>query len=160
MNKNYLLFLVIFFSSSFIFAQSIQNALISSGGASVISGGIRMEYSIGEPIIETVSSGSNTLTQGFHQTTLSLVAIENCTLFSEVSIYPNPSSSYIHVDIPAEYDMLYIRLFDALGKLVAEYQDVSGAITITVEQLPIGIYYLQLINSKDTKFKTYKVVKN
>ena len=160
MKKIFLFAICLLLIGPVIFSQSIQNSLISSGGTSATSGGIQMDYSIGEPIIETVSSGSNTLTQGFHQTTLSLVAIENSTLFSEVSIYPNPTSSYIHIDIPNDYDILNIRLLDALGKLVAEHQEISGTITITTEHLAVGTYYLQLINSKDMKFKTYKVVKN
>jgi len=160
MNRGLFFTLGLLFTSSLIFGQSIQNAVLSSGGASATSGSVHMDYTIGEPIVETFSASGHTLTQGFHQTNLSLVAIENEALFPEISIYPNPASTYIHVDIPAGYDLLHISLYDALGRTITERQDVTGLVTMDAEQLATGTYFLRLINKRTNQLKTYKLIKN
>jgi len=76
MNKN-LFFLIagLFFLGSTVFGQTIQNSVISSTGGSASASNVKMDYTIGETVIETFSAGGHTLTQGFHQTNLTLVAI-------------------------------------------------------------------------------------
>ncbi|MDD3875041.1 MAG: T9SS type A sorting domain-containing protein [Bacteroidales bacterium] len=160
MNKKlFFLAMGLFLSSSMIFGQTIQNSVISSTGASASSGNVKMDYTLGEIVVETFTSGGNTITQGFHQTNLTLVAIENPELFSEINVYPNPANEYINIDIPAGYDMLNITLFDDLGRLVSQQKEVSGLQTLDAHDLATGIYYLQVLSSSTNQSKTFKVIK-
>jgi len=146
--------------ASNIKAQSIQNAVISSAGISATNGGITVDYTLGETVIETFTASGNTLTQGFHQTNLTLVAIENEFLFPEISIYPNPATEYIHVEIPENHAALEFLLYDVNGKLLKTYTHSNTHLTIDVGIYARGTYYLQSVNPKDKMFKTFKIVKN
>ncbi len=141
-------------------AQSIQNSVIGAAGTSATNGGITMDFTLGETVIETFTAGGNTLTQGFHQTKLTLVAIENEFLFPEISIYPNPATEFIHVEIPENHTALEFLLYDVNGKLLKTYTHSSTHLTIDVGVYARGTYYLQAMNPKDKMFKTFKVVKN
>ena len=161
MNKNlFLLIAGLFFLGSTVFGQTIQNSVISSAGASTSSGNVKMDYTIGEPVIETFSSGGNTLTQGFHQTNLTLVAIENIELFAEISVYPNPTSELVNLDIPANYKLLDISMYDVTGKLIRIKTNASGLVTFDVKDLATGTYYLQVLNPKNQELKTFKLIKS
>ena len=159
MNKQ-LLFLVtgLFLLGSTAFGQTIQNSVISSAGGSSSSGNVKMDYTIGETVIETFSAGGNTLTQGFHQTNLTLVAIENVELFAQVSVYPNPTSQFVNLDIPADYNLLDISMYDVTGKLLRTQANASGLVTFDVKDLATGTYYLQVLNPKNKDLKTFKLI--
>ena len=148
-----------FLMGSTVFGQTIQNSVISSAGGSSSTSNVKMDYTLGETVIETFSVGGNTLTQGFHQTNLTLVAIENVELFAEISIYPNPTSEFVNIDIPANYKLMEISMFDVTGKLLKTQANASGLVTLDVNNLATGTYYLQVINPKNKEFKTFKLVK-
>lgn len=161
MNKKLLfLFSGMLLWGSVVLGQTIQNSVIASTGASASSGNVKMDYTLGEVVVETFSAGGNTLTQGFHQTNLTLVAIENPELFTEISIYPNPASDVMNVDIPSGYSLLDISLYDVTGKLILNKNQVSGKLTLDVATMASGTYYLQVINPQNKQLKTFKLVKN
>lgn len=161
MNKKLLLlFTALFLLGSTIFCQTIQNSVISSAGGSASAGNVKMDYTLGETVIETFTAGGNTLTQGFHQTNLTLVAIENVELFAEISIYPNPTSEFVNIDIPADYKLMDISMYDVTGKLLKNKTNASGLVTFNVNDLATGTYYLQVINPKNQQLKTFKLIKN
>ena len=149
----------LFLMGSTVFGQTIQNSVISSTGGSSSTSNLKMDYTLGETVIETFSAGGNTLTQGFHQTNLTLVAIENVELFAEISIYPNPTSEFVNIDIPANYKLMEISMFDVTGKLLKTQANASGLVTFNVNDLATGTYYFQVINPKNKEFKTFKLVK-
>jgi len=161
MNKNLFLLMVgLFLMGSTVFGQTIQNSVISSTGGSSSAGNVKMDYTLGETVIETFSAGGNTLTQGFHQTNLTLVAVENVELFAEISVFPNPTSEFVNIDIPANYKLMEISMFDVTGKLLKTKANASGLVTLDVNDLATGTYYLQVINPKNKEYKTYKLIKN
>lgn len=161
MNKKFILVLqLLLFLSIYTFGQTIQNSVVGSTGASASAGTIKMDYTLGEVVIETFSAGGQTLTQGFHQTALHLVAIENTDYFPEISIYPNPTSDLVNIDIPANYNSLDISLYDVTGKLIRIFSNASGKVTLDAAVLATGTYYLQMINTTNDKVKTFKLIKN
>jgi len=160
MNKNLFLLMVgLFLMGSTVFGQTIQNSVISSTGGSASAGNVKMDYTLGETVIETFSAGGNTLTQGFHQTNLTLVAVENVELFAEISIYPNPTSEFVNIDIPVNYKLMEISMFDVTGKLLKTKTNASGLVTFDVNDLATGTYYLQVINPQTQQLKTFKLIK-
>ena len=160
MNKKlFILLPVLLLCSILVLGQTIQNSVVASTGGSVSSGNVKMDFTVGETVIETFSAGGNTLTQGFHQTNLTLVAIENPELFSEISIYPNPTSELVNIDIPQNYNVLDISMYDVTGKLLKNEPNASGKLTFDVGTLATGTYYLQIINPKNKEQKTFKLIK-
>jgi len=161
MKKIIILFFLTMPCVSFVtMGQSIQNSVIGSTGTSATAGSVMIDYTIGEIVIETFTAGGQTLTQGFHQSTLHMVAIENAGYFPEISIYPNPSSDLVNIDIPSSYNMMDINLYDVNGKLIRNFSDAQGKITFDVGTLAGGTYYLQMINTTANKIKTFKLIKS
>jgi len=90
--KTFLIIYFFFFAAFFVSSQEV----VSSAGETQTIPGIEISWTIGEPVIETVSSGSSVLTQGFHQTKLTVTTIDEL-LFSdlELKVYPNPTSEFV-----------------------------------------------------------------
>src|SRR5258708_5142060 len=73
MKKYLVLCLIIMFSTSTFWAQTLSPKVFPTQGKSSTSGGIILSYTIGETIIPTQSSGGVTLTQGFQQPEIDLL---------------------------------------------------------------------------------------
>jgi len=73
-----------------------------------------------------------------------LPGIEEQSLLTALSMYPNPVSSTALLNIPnTEGKHLLIKLYDATGKLVSDYHHVHGpSFTFNREDHPRGVYYL------------------
>ncbi|KPK87256.1 MAG: hypothetical protein AMS27_02840 [Bacteroides sp. SM23_62_1] len=60
--------------------------------------------------------------------------------------YPNPAEDYITVELPATGD---ISLFDILGREMTGISNVSGKTTISVSELPQGVYFIRVNYGKE-----------
>jgi len=133
--------------------------VISTQGDSYTNGGNTIDFTIGEPVIETVSDGTNDLTQGFHQTLLTIVSVEDLDINFSVNIFPNPTAEFVNIKME-QYNGIAIRLFDVTGKQLLETNLVENTTKISVTDFPKGTYLLTLINKEKNKIKTYKIIKN
>lgn len=80
--------------------QSISNSVIAASGTYYANSQSSLDWTIGEPIIESYASAV-TLTQGFHQTRILPVLIDEISSdSSHIKIYPNPAQDYIHIQTP------------------------------------------------------------
>ena len=133
--------------------------VISTQGDSYSGSGLVLDFTVGEVIINTASSstGSNTLTQGFHQTNWNFLGVENHTPNYEATIFPNPTEDVLNIRTSTFENVTY-TLYDAQGKLVM--QDILSAeqTPIQVSQLAPGSYSLTL-NNETQNLKTFKLVK-
>ncbi|MBK9980835.1 MAG: T9SS type A sorting domain-containing protein [Saprospiraceae bacterium] len=68
----------------------------------------------------------------------------------EVDISPNPTSDHITIDIPAStQDQKYdLRIYNLTGKLMSEQSVRGTSFSISLENMPDGLYFLK-INSGD-----------
>lgn len=82
----------------------------------------------------------------------------------EVSIYPNPASEEIYIQLNSEVsevDDITYTLFDATGKEVYSESKLLGnelVHKIDIQEQPSGIYFLQITSPKDNKSKYEKVI--
>ena len=80
-------------------------------------------------------------------------------MFNTLKIYPNPTSSVIHIDNIGDAKLQKVGLYDATGKMLVT--EVIGATNtkqdLSLEHLPNGIYFLRLEN--ETGYVTKKVIK-
>jgi hypothetical protein len=78
---------------SVLYAQQI----VTTGGDYHQNSSGSISYTIGELAIETFSKTNNILTQGFHQTNLIAVAINELKgLDFEISAFPNPGKGHCY----------------------------------------------------------------
>ncbi len=150
-----LLMLVAFFTN----AQSITPEVVSNGGDYYSNSNCSIAWTIGEPMVETAVGTNNTLTQGFHQGLYTLVNIEKQINNTEIKVYPNPTSDYINIDINGANSSDYkIQLFDNLGKLLIN-KSYENSKQVSLQKYAKSTYYLKVLNTKENKFDSYKILK-
>ncbi len=153
--KNKQIFAGLMLLSGALSAQEV----ISTQGGSYSNGSNTIDFTIGEPVIETVSGGSNELTQGFHQTLLTITGIEDFDVNFSVNIFPNPTSEFIYLKVEQLKDVSY-NIYDATGKLLWQEKLTGLTTKVNVSDLPKGIYFIALTQKGSKKIKTFKIIKN
>jgi hypothetical protein len=95
--------------------------------------------------------------RGFNSLPLSctFTGLDPETKESTLSIFPNPASSFIHID--SETLIKNIELVNVLGDVVLKEFNSDGIKTIDVSNLKAGVYFLKCEDSNKNKF-TEKVV--
>ncbi|MDA9952383.1 T9SS type A sorting domain-containing protein [Chitinophagales bacterium] len=133
--------------------------VISTQGDSYSGSGLVLDFTVGEVIINTASSstGSNTLTQGFHQSKWSVVGIRDLLPDFEANVFPNPLEEVLNIEASA-YENVKVFLYDAQGKLVREDKLYAELSTIELSELAAGAYSL-LLTKANQNLKTFKLIK-
>ena len=98
------------------FGQILSPSVVSSSGDSYSNGGVIMDYTLGEIVIETFSNNANILTQGFHQGDLKVTtAVVNLDI--KTKIYPNPTTNFIIIELEKNVNA-ELLVYDINGKIV------------------------------------------
>ena len=154
-------------------AQTINNNVIASGGTSLKKGNMQLEYTLGETCINTLSSSSNKITQGFHQPNIVVARIaaselpENISELTSTSdekiaedlslnIFPNPTTDFVNITSESTVE-INLTLIDASGKIIQNLKHNSNQTQIDFTSIKAGTYFIvaQSGNAKNT----YKVIK-
>ena len=148
---------LVLFSLFATLTVSAQEVLATQGD-SYSNASANIEFTIGEVVINTVTDGTNDLTQGFHQTNWNFVGLEDHASNYEATIFPNPTEDVLNIRT-STFENVTFTLYDAQGKLVI--QDVLSAeqTPIQVSQLAPGSYSLTL-NNQTQNLKTFKLIKH
>ena len=77
------------------FAQSTSPQVIASGGDHFKGSNAQISYTIGEPVIDTYQGSNAELTQGFHQTNLTIDGVEDLVDGYALEVFPNPTTQFI-----------------------------------------------------------------
>ena len=143
-----------------VFAQSKSAELISSGGSYYQDANIQVSWSIGETVVETISSGDYQLTQGFHQSEYEIsTTVQNPDFNTNIKIYPNPTKDFLIVNVSEVLPANEILVFDQNGKIILQKNIHSSNEKIDLTSYANGLYYIQVLSGK-IKVKEFKVVKN
>ena len=79
------------------FGQITSPSVISSSGNSYNNGGVNMDYTLGEIVVETQTNTTTILTQGFHQGVIKVnTSVENIDIKTNVPYY-TMSRLYFHI---------------------------------------------------------------
>ena len=140
--------------TSSVYCQEV----VSTQGESYSNASGSIDFTIGEVVINTVSDGTNDLTQGFHQTNWSFVGLDNHLPSYEAIVFPNPTEEILNVRASVFEDVTY-TLYDAKGKLVLQDLLSAEQTPIQVSQLAPGNYSLTLSN-QNQNLKTFKLIKH
>ncbi len=141
-------------------AQTASPQLVSSAGDSFNNTSYRLDWSIGECVTETHSAGTYIITQGFHQNTYIITAVEDFKSEIEMSVYPNPTSDFITLN--------FSEIQNA-GKVSYSITDLSGKVLQTAdmksdfEQIDFSTYangtYLISISENNKQIKSFQIIK-
>jgi len=98
------------------FGQITSPSVISSSGNSYNNGGVNIDYTLGEIVVETQTNSTTILTQGFHQGVLKVnSSVENIDI--KTKVYPNPTTNFIIIELEKNVNA-DILVYDINGKLV------------------------------------------
>ena len=153
--KNLLLFSLLFL---FISLRTNAQQVVSSGGDYFENSTVSISWTLGEPVTETISDGTNILTQGFQQSKLS--ASEIFTINSDeigINLFPNPTENIVNLKT-IDFNNLYYQFSDFNGKLLKEGKIISENTEISVNKLPSAVYFLNVFNNQKL-VKIFKIVK-
>lgn len=132
--------------------------VIASQGDSFENASGSIDYTIGEVVINTVTDGTNDLTQGFHQTSWNFLSLADFAPEFLVGVFPNPTENYLNIQSDMYEGVTYI-LTDAQGKRVLTNVLTGSLTTLKVAHLAPGPYNLSLEKS-GAHLKTFRLVKH
>lgn len=166
MKKRLLLFPVLFVFSYSVFGQQLTPMVVSSSGGTYNNSDGMLSFTTGEmSVIETFSSSSFFLTQGFQQpwelsTSISSVP-ESDLLFG---IQPNPSNGYFWMISKSESpSLINWNIVNILGKeiLKGEFEHTGNITTepIDLTSAPSGTYLISLAIQQQSQPFTQLVYK-
>jgi len=81
-------------------------------------------------------------------TPCALSATNHLSLDSQIQVFPNPNNGNFIVELPIEADQsMVFRINDFVGRLILEKSTEIGSNkqTVAAEQLPEGLYFLQIV---------------
>jgi hypothetical protein len=142
-------------------AQDLDHYVIGSDGGHSRNNQFSLDYTIGEVVTEFGEDTLNNvhLTQGFQQTMLAIVSVEEHVQDIEIDVYPNPTVDYLNVSIPVLQEDMQFALYDMQGKLIEQQKINSKAFTIGFSNQSTGNYLL-VFSTKDQRIKTLQVQKS
>ena len=154
--KNLFSLTIILLIGTVLTAQEV----VSSGGESQSASGYEISWTIGEPVIETISSGTNTLTQGFHQSKLTVTPVTEFFYPDiEMKVFPNPTQDFVIIQFNEMIKNLHFSLFDLTGKVLKSKLITSTETRLNLKTYASGSYILKLSHNNQRPLQTFKVIK-
>ncbi len=142
-------------------AQSISPEVIASAGEHYDNGTVQLSWTLGEVMIDTYDNGTNILTQGFHQTELTVTSIEETLADIRLNLYPNPTSEYLNIELGNNEEDINLQVYDMSGKLI--HKDVINAYdtkyVLPMQSVASGQYLVQMQSENGKLNTTHQVVK-
>ena len=141
--------------------------VISNYGGSATAGNLYMEWTLGEPRIESVSKTDMLYTQGFHQPLVYTIPVKQTATDISVDnikivVYPNPVNDVLNVRIEtAEIKPMVLELLDIFGRIM-QHQNVNsgkGIIPVQMKGYISGSYVLVVRDADGQIIKTIKLIK-
>lgn len=144
-----------------VMGQALSPEVISSGGTVFQYASGSLAWTLGEPVTATLGS-TNQLTQGFHQPLLKLVSVQEQTPEILVSVFPNPTTDFVTIQVGKSTIEYRFSLYAMDGKLLQnKLVAVSEAALpqqVSLTSYAMGTYLLVL--QYGTQTNTYKIIKN
>lgn len=137
-----------------------QEAANASGGDAKGSAGT-VAYSVGQLFYTSNSGVTGSVSPGIQQAyEIVTVGIDEATPNISLSIFPNPTSDNLTLQI-SEYEgeKLQYKIFDVQGKLLKNSVIRSNQTTIDMTALPSATYFIEVVNNKNKKIQTFKIIK-
>ncbi|MBN2730348.1 MAG: T9SS type A sorting domain-containing protein [Bacteroidales bacterium] len=154
------IFSLLFITTIFSIAVNAQE-LVSNSGAYFSNSSGSLAWSVGEAVIATISDGTDTLTQGFHQSKFIFTDISESQLEGiSVSVFPNPTTENISIEIEsADLKGFSYTLLDQHGKLLRNKEITDKITEVDMLNHPAATYFVSVYKD-GISVKTIQIIKN
>jgi len=129
-----------------------QHVESSSGGQYFFSTG-SMVWTVGEVVINTIQSPDNHITQGFNQSRIEFVGIEEHSLKVDINVFPNPTTDFININASKKTKL---SIYDMSQKLISQ-KALQKKDKVDLSDLSSGTYILVFTKNNKT-IKTIKII--
>ncbi len=141
-------------------AQTASPELVSSAGESFNNTSYQLDWSIGECITTTHTAGDYVLTQGFHQNSYVITAVEDLRSDIYMSVYPNPTSDFISLKVESsKAEDLQYTITDFSGRVLQTSNFVGDIEQINFSNYAVGTYFIS-VTENNQLIKSFKIIKN
>jgi hypothetical protein len=83
---------------------------------------------------------------------LGMFSTENAEANQQVTIYPNPVSEILHLNLNTiNFEMLHLQIYNQLGQKVESHQITSNSFEINVSNYSKGVYYYHILGKGSLK---------
>ena len=137
--------------------MAISQEVVSSAGDSYSNSSLQADFTIGEVVIESISTADIVFTQGFQQPMLSTVLAIDKEVYN-IEIYPNPVKQFLRIELSNPTHDIKYHLVDIQGNIIDRGDLHESETPISFMDQQPGIYFLVLSNA-DYQLKTYKIIK-
>jgi hypothetical protein len=154
----FILILIFLFFNKNMVAQKV----VAATGMSAINAGFQLSWTVGEPVAGTVAGGNSVLTQGFHQSKLTVTSvIQYETNKLELKVFPNPFNCELTIENvknnpPAD---VYFILYDIAGKKLVQKQMTSSVEKLQMGQYAPGSYIMKFYSAGGILRQAFKLQK-
>lgn len=147
--------------ASFSYTQDLDHFVVGTDGGFAVNNKFSLSYTVGEIVSDLARDTVNNidLTQGFHQSYISIVSVEDHDFDVDISIFPNPAVDFLNVKISDINKANKLSMYDVSGKLLSQQQIYNNEFKISFSRVSTGNYIL-VFTKDDNKIKTIKVQKS
>ena len=149
--KKYLLIIILHTFCTLLHAQN-TNQVVNSGGEHFNNGNVSISYSIGEPVITTLTTENNVLTQGFLQPATD----RNITVEVLIDFYPNPVTNDLYLINAGEVS--YYKIYNTEGKFIKQGL-LQVNTSIPMSTMSGGMYFVEIFDQSDRILATLRIIK-
>lgn len=155
----------VFFLASVLLSNAFSHSqeVISSDGNFIAGSGGSLSWTLGEMISETFENQTLYLTQGFQQPDLGSLGSSSLLLNNDISIYPNPFTTFINLSSKSINSTFILKMYDSQLRLVLEmeffFHSENNPVVIPLSNFPNGLYILSMSNRNCTELFHKRIIK-
>lgn len=143
---------------------SLAGSVVSISSGYTTSADNNLSWTVGESVVDILTSANYILTVGFQQNWERIVGIEDTEAESKPAVYPNPGTREVFVRIKGNNTSeVLIEIFNLQGlKIYSEKTNNlkdDGLISIDVSNLKTGMYLLHVRYPDRIPGQVFKLIK-
>ncbi len=149
---------------SFSQSLSLAGSVVSISCGYTTATNNSLSWTVGEPVVDILTSANYILTVGFQQNWERIVGIEDLEEKWQQTVYPNPGTGKVFIRITGNSSSeVLIELFNLQGvKVYSEWKNNiinDELITIDISNLKTGMYLLHINYPDMMPGRVYKLIK-
>jgi hypothetical protein len=140
------------------FGQTLTPQVFANAGTSMTGPSGGLDFTIGEVATSSLTSGSDALTQGFHQPNIVIVGVEQFVDVYTINLYPNPVQQFVTIETNSEEE-LQAKMYNAHGQLVIDNKVFTQKAVLNLDAIADGPYFLHVTRLNGEPVKNFSLIK-
>lgn len=142
------------------FSYGQQLEVLAPAGEEVQNASHQVSFTMGELVVETAQTETHVLTQGYHQSKLVIIGLDEISKEFAFHVYPNPTSEYVILESEQLDQVQSVWMYDIKGSLIQSIQNhQSQQLTVNMQHLSAGTYVLKIRTANESQSFSYQIIK-